>query len=63
MIGWYDTNDNTGGQIIELRYDGDDSLGNPIYVDERKVQKYYEKSNNPKNVEDGFLFGFKPQYL
>jgi len=56
LIGWYDTNDNSGGQIIELRFDGNDEFGNPIYFDDRKVQKYYQKTDGE------FLRAFTPEY-
>ena len=59
-MGWYDTNDNSGGQNFELRFDGLDDEGNAKYTDERKKRKYYETSEN--GTEEGYLFGYQPQY-
>ena len=68
LLGWYDTNDNTGGSsnmkatpdkyggIHELVYDGPDENGIDQYTNERPVQKYYKKKNGR------YLNGFTPQY-
>ena len=41
LLGWYDSQDETGGNVKELLYSGDNEQGNPIYEDDRTVQKYY----------------------
>ena len=56
LLGWYDSQDETGGNIKELWYTGDDEHGNPVYKDDRTVQKYY----NP--IKGHYLKAFKPEY-
>ena len=68
LLGWYDTNDLTGGStnvksppdefggIHELVFAGTDDAGNNRYINKRPVQKYYQKKNG------NYLPGFAPQY-
>ena len=42
LIGWYDTNDSTGGQNTWLKRNGSE------YLDDRKLQKYYKKKNGKR---------------
>ena len=47
-IGWYDSNDKTGGNIKELVYLGRNKQNQPLYKDERKIKKYYSnKQSHP----------------
>jgi hypothetical protein len=50
LLGFYATNDQTGGQNTWLKKNGDN------FNDDRKVQKYYKKKSG------AFLYAFKPQY-
>lgn len=56
LLGWYDTKDNTGGSLKELRVDGTDANGEYVYSDDRPVQKYYTKTNG------NYPTAFKPEY-
>ena len=47
LLGWYDTENKSGGQNMWLRRTGED---------DRKLQKYY-------NHTDGWLFAFEPKYV
>ena len=57
LIGWYDTQDASGGQNLKLKKDDsnctDDSC---TYTDHRTVQKYYTKKDG------NWLFAFQPKY-
>ena len=57
LLGWYESSDGTGGNIKELVVDGTDVNGEPIYSDDRTLQKYYRKHNNK------WLTAFEPEYL
>jgi len=57
LIGWYNSGDQSGGNLRELVLDGEDVNGAPIYTDEREVHKYYKKKANK------WLNAFEPQYL
>jgi len=68
LIGWYDTNDATGGStntksiggrlsgVHELTFLGNGSDGKPKYRNDRPVHKYYRKHKGK------YLNGFQPQY-
>ena len=57
-IGYYDTQDQTGGQSFRLTWK-DGKL-----VDDRPVQKYYKenKSATLSSSRKNFLFAFAPLY-
>ena len=50
LLGYYATENQTGGQNTWLKKNGDK------FKDDRKVQKYYKKKGTD------FLYAFKPQY-
>ena len=45
LLGWYDSKDQTGGNIKELVFDGVDENGEAKYSDERRPHRYYRKKN------------------
>ena len=64
LLGWYDTNDGTGGstngKAVPDAFGGVHELTvapGGRYVNERPVQKYYVKQKNGR-----YLKGFEPQY-
>ena len=56
LLGWYDTSNNAAGTTKELVVEGTDDKGNPVYGDDRKIQKYYVK------VDGEYPTAFKPQF-
>jgi len=56
LLGWYDLANFGDRSEKELIFERNDENGNPVYTDDRPVQKYYQ-SNNGK-----YLTAFEPQY-
>ena len=56
LMGYYETNDQTGGQNTRLSVTGFKSNGKPIHKDERPLMKYYKKTNGQ------YLKAFAPLY-
>ena len=55
-MGYYETNDQTGGQNTRLSVTGFKANGKPIHKDERPLMKYYKKTNGQ------YLKAFAPLY-
>ena len=53
LIGWYNTENQTGGQNMKLKKTNKTG----VYEDDREVMKYYKK-----NDQDKWLFAYNPQY-
>ena len=66
LLGWYKTQDNSGGNLKRLVYEGEDDEGNAIYSDDRAeqdTQRYYYKSyENEETKEMEWPTAFKPLY-
>ena len=56
LIGRYDTQDQSGGNLKVLKFVGEDENKQPIYEDDRPVLKYYKKHDGK------FLTAFEPGY-
>ena len=50
LLGWFDSKDQTGGNLKELVFEGNDSNGNPTYSDDRKPHRYYRKKNGKISI-------------
>jgi len=57
LLGWFDSQDQSGGNMKELVFEGTDNDDNPIYSDNRRKQKYYRKNSGK------WLNAFEPEYL
>ena len=57
LLGWYDTQDESGGQNLQLKKNDPNCTDSCTYTDDRTVQKYYQKKDG------NWLFAFAPKYV
>ena len=57
LLGWYDTQDESGGQNLQLKKSDPNCTDSCSYTDDRTVQKYYKKKDG------NWLFAFAPKYV
>ena len=57
LVGWYDSDDQSGGNVKELVVESFEEDGTAVYSDERTPKKYYTTHN------DKWLTAFEPKYV